>query len=114
MLMNKAPKELSDEQLTFIGKARKSLGDIATRTELKELNGKLRKRKASPFFITKNTQFKTSIRGAYNLAMVDGKAAANAALRAFQKERTEEEAPKRKPAAHAKSHNKRGSRAASA
>lgn len=85
MLDNKRPAKLSVEQQTFVRQARKEYGDFATRTQLSDLNFVKRGKVWSPAFITKNKAFKvfegrTTVRGIYNLAVIDGPKAAHAAL----------------------------------
>jgi hypothetical protein len=112
MLIDKAPKELTEVQLAFIQKAEKKLGPIATRTQLKAFHKTARHRAASPYFVTKNKAFKTEIRGAYNLAIIHGKAAANKAFRSFSKEREVAKAAPMKAVASAKGRTRSARRAA--
>ena len=86
--------KLSDQQMERLARFRKSLGKVASRSQLKKANKEMFACKASPTYITKNVAFKTNIRGIYSLVATDGANATKAAMKEYV-DAKEAEAPKK-------------------
>lgn len=88
---------LSQTQFKLVSDMIKAAGkDHLTRAELREFHMKLRKKKSSPYFISKNRSAKTKDRGIYNLGVF--KLSAEAAKEGKEPVAKKKAAPKPKAA----------------